>query len=71
VDRRAQRPDEHLDVRFCPCFLKLTVGNLRDSTLEEVWNAEPLVQIRRSFAKGELPDACRGQLCPPALGGEG
>jgi MoaA/NifB/PqqE/SkfB family radical SAM enzyme len=61
----------NLDVRFCPCFLKLTVGNLRDSTLEEVWNAEPLVQIRRSFAKGELPDACRGQLCPPALGGEG
>jgi hypothetical protein len=58
----------NLDVRFCPCFLKLTIGNLREASLEELWNAESLVQIRRSFAKGELPEICRGQLCPPALG---
>jgi hypothetical protein len=60
--------ETNLDVKFCPCYLKLKLGSLRDASLEELWNAEPLVQIRRSFAKGELPRACRGQVCPPALG---
>jgi MoaA/NifB/PqqE/SkfB family radical SAM enzyme len=58
----------NMDVTFCPCFLKMKIGNLKDSTIQEVWNAEPLVQLRRSFSAGELPEACRGQLCPPALG---
>ena len=60
----------NLEVRFCPCYLKMTLGNLRDATLEELWNSEKLVEIRSSFARGELPEPCKGQLCPPALGHE-
>lgn len=55
---------------FCPCYLKLRLGNLREATLLELWNAAPLVELRRSFAAGRLPERCRGQLCAPALGAE-
>ena len=56
------------DVTFCPCYLKLRLGNLAGASLHELWNAEPLVAIRRAFAAGRLAEACRGQLCGPALG---
>jgi hypothetical protein len=56
------------DVTFCPCYLKLRLGNLGEASLQELWNAEPLVEIRRAFAAGTLPEPCRGQLCGPALG---
>ena len=56
------------DVTFCPCFLKMKIGNLKESPIQEVWNAEPLVQLRRSFSEGALPEPCRGQLCPVAVG---
>ena len=58
----------NMDVTFCPCFLKQKIGNLKESTIQEVWNADLLVELRRSFSAGELPAVCRGQLCPPALG---
>jgi hypothetical protein len=35
--------------------------------MQEIWNAEPLMQRRRSFQQGELPEACQGQLCLVAL----
>jgi MoaA/NifB/PqqE/SkfB family radical SAM enzyme len=56
------------DVTFCPCYLKMHLGNLREQSLEELWNAPKLVSLRRDFRKGRLPRACRGQLCPPAVG---
>lgn len=56
------------DVTFCPCYLKLQLGNLNTQSLEELWNAPSLVAIRRAFRAGELPEVCRGQLCAPALG---
>jgi iron-sulfur cluster protein len=56
------------DVTFCSCYLKLRLGNLDTQSLEELWNAPALVAIRSAFSAGELPEACRGQLCPPALG---
>ena len=56
------------DVTFCPCFLKMKIGNLGESSLEEVWNAEPLLALRRSFREGVLPEPCKGQLCPPVVG---
>lgn len=59
------------EVTFCPCYLKMPLGNLREQSLEELWNAPQLVQIRRDFKKGRLPSACQGQLCPPALGVDG
>jgi MoaA/NifB/PqqE/SkfB family radical SAM enzyme len=55
-------------VTFCPCFLKLKLGSLAESSLQELWNAPALVAIRREFEQGRLPEACRGQLCEPALG---
>lgn len=60
--------ETNLDVTFCPCYLKLKIGNLNEAPMQEIWNAEPLVQLRRSFQQGELPEACQGQLCPVALG---
>ena len=59
------------DVTFCPCFLKMKIGNLKGSSIQEVWNAEPLVELRRSFSEGVLPEPCRGQLCPVAVGTDG
>jgi len=49
---------------------KLHIGNLNEATLSQIWNAPPLVLIRQSFRDGVLPDACKGQLCPPVLGEE-
>ena len=60
--------ETNLDVTFCPCYLKLKIGNLNEATMQEIWNAEPLIQLRRSFQQGELPQACQRQLCPVVLG---
>lgn len=55
------------DVIFCPCYLKMKIGNLDKSTPQEIWNAASLVQLRASFRKGNLPGVCQNQLCPVAL----
>ena len=57
-----------LDAIFCPCYLKMKIGNLADQTLKELWNSPSLQSFRSSFANGELPELCRPQLCPVALG---
>src|SRR5688572_32753816 len=57
----------NLDVHFCPCYLKMKLGNLNESTIKEIWNAPQLVSIRSSFQKGDLPTVCQTQLCPVAL----
>jgi hypothetical protein len=49
----------------------MKVGNLDEASLEEIWNAPPLVRIRQSFRAGMLPAECEGQLCPPVLGETG
>lgn len=56
------------DVTFCPCYLKMRIGNLNESSMQEIWNTEELVELRRSFSRGELPKPCQGQLCPVVLG---
>ena len=56
------------DVLLCPCYLKMRIGNVHESSMQEIWNAPELVEIRRSFQRGELPEPCQGQLCPVALG---
>jgi hypothetical protein len=58
--------ETNMDVTFCPCFLKMRLGNLQHQTLSELWNVEPLVELRRCFSRGDLPAACQDQLCPPA-----
>ncbi len=55
------------DVIFCPCYLQMRIGNLHESTMQEVWNAPVLQELRRSFSAGELPAVCEGQLCPVVL----
>ena len=57
-------------VVFCPCYLKMKIGSLNHSTIVDLWNSEPLVALRTSFAKGELPAPCEGQLCPVVVGAE-
>jgi radical SAM protein with 4Fe4S-binding SPASM domain len=57
------------DVSFCPCYLKLKLGNLKESSIEEIWNSETLQEMRRDFSRGELPEVCQGQLCPPVVRG--
>jgi len=59
---------ENGDVKVCACYLKLKVGNIHESSMQEIWNAPELVELRRSFQRGELPEPCKGQLCPVALG---
>jgi hypothetical protein len=56
------------DVTFCPCYLQMKLGNLETQSVEELWNAPALVAIRTAFDAGELPEPCRGQICPPAVG---
>lgn len=56
------------DVVFCPCHLKMKIGNLERSTMQEIWNSKQLMAFRKSFEKGKLPKACRGQHCPVVLG---
>jgi hypothetical protein len=60
----------NLDVVFCPCYLKTKIGNLRDSTLAELWNSKLVIALRESFARGELPEICRHQACPVVVGKE-
>jgi MoaA/NifB/PqqE/SkfB family radical SAM enzyme len=58
------------DVTFCPCYMKLRLGNVDEQSLEELWNEPQLVEIREDFRQGRLPRACQGQLCPPAVGAD-
>jgi radical SAM protein with 4Fe4S-binding SPASM domain len=60
--------ETNLDVTFCPCFLKMKIGNLAEAPILDIWNSEKLQELRRSFSNGELPEVCRNQLCPPAVG---
>jgi radical SAM protein with 4Fe4S-binding SPASM domain len=53
----------NLDVTFCPCYLKMKIGNLGEASIQEIWNSEKLQELRRSFSKGELPEVCKNQLC--------
>ena len=36
--------------------------------MQEIWNSDGMIKLRRTFARGKLPRPCQGQLCPPALG---
>ena len=55
------------DVTFCPCFLKMKIGNLKESSIQEVWNAEPLVRaasfVQRRGAAGAVQGAAMPGRC--------
>ena len=58
------------DVVFCPCYLQLKIGNLSESSMQDIWNSSKLVELRKSFRQGRLPGTCSQQLCPVARGKE-
>ena len=56
------------DVVLCPCYLQMKIGNVNESSLNEIWNSPSIVSLRKSFAKGKLPRPCQSQSCPVAVG---
>jgi hypothetical protein len=46
----------------------MTIGNLDEASIPEIWNSERLQELRASFRDGILPEPCHGQSCPPVLG---
>ena len=51
-------------VRCCPCYTRVLLGNINENSIEEIWNAPAIVEMREAFADGKLPRVCEGQLCP-------
>lgn len=59
-------PFTHLSTRVdgnvAPCCRSLdTVGNVKDNTLEEIWNGPNMQKLREQFINNERPEGCR--LC--------
>jgi MoaA/NifB/PqqE/SkfB family radical SAM enzyme len=55
---------------YTPCvYLKKTIAPPSATSIDEVWNGEVMVGIRRSLAAGDLPDFCMtyGDACPIVL----
>jgi hypothetical protein len=46
----------------------MKIGNLDEASMQEIWNAQPLQELRASFRDGVLPEPCQGQACPVVLG---
>jgi len=55
-------------VRCCPCYAQVVIGNIYESSISEIWNAEALTEMRAAFVTGALPEPCKGQLCPVVAG---
>jgi radical SAM protein with 4Fe4S-binding SPASM domain len=58
------------DVMFCPCYLQMRIGNVKEQSMQEIWNAQELIELRASFREGVLPKPCHGKTCPVVLGEE-
>jgi MoaA/NifB/PqqE/SkfB family radical SAM enzyme len=56
------------DVICCPCYAPVKIGNLNESSIQQIWNSEKLIHMRDAFRKGELPHSCEKQLCPVVVG---
>ena len=49
------------NVGSCVCVdleSDIKIGNLKESTLEQIWHGEPLKQYRKDWIKGNLPKPC-------------
>jgi len=51
------------------CYLQGTIGNLEKQTIDEIWNGQPIQEIRSSIAKGEVHKLCQGASCQFVRGG--
>jgi radical SAM protein with 4Fe4S-binding SPASM domain len=56
------------DVICCPCYAQVKIGNLNESSMQEIWNSGKMIQMRKAFKKGELPEPCKKQICPVVVG---
>jgi len=59
----------HYDGTTFPCcylFPDIAAGNVRRSTLREIWNSEVMVRLRQAHIKGDLQDYRACQNCPAA-----
>lgn len=45
------------EVDLC-CFDRYVIGNLNDSSLEEIWNSQRMQDVRLEIMQGYLPKAC-------------
>lgn len=56
-------------VKAC-CVANINFGNINKQSLDEVWNGEPIHQLREKFNKGELDKRCAVCLNIEAAGGK-
>ena len=45
-------------VKPCCAYFGEEAGNLKDSTLEQIWNSKHLRSMRRSFLQNKIPEGC-------------
>ena len=50
------------EVKVC-CWTKMSVGNIQEQSLMDIWNGEPLQIMRRNMLAGNLERMCRS-WCP-------
>jgi len=55
------------DVQCCPCYAQVKIGNIYESSIQAIWNSETMVDMRRKFSNGILPESCKNQLCPVVI----
>ena len=56
------------DVVCCPCYAKVLIGNINQSSMQEIWNSKKILKMRKAFSEGQLPVECQGQICPVVVG---
>ena len=59
----------HYDGTTFPCcytYPEESLGNIKRSTLREIWNSEKIVRLREAHIRGDLRDYVACQKCPAA-----
>ena len=46
-------------VKAC-CIANIPLGNVNENSFEEIWNGEPIQELRTKFIKGEIDKRCSG-----------
>lgn len=55
------------DIYAC-CWGPQPLGNLRNETIEEIWNNEAIHEMRSDLIEGKIPRLCSGAGCPHIRG---
>jgi hypothetical protein len=56
------------NVLMC-CYSNAVAGRVNKNTLENIWNSKTMIEVRKSLARGKIPEICRihGLSCPLVL----